>query len=248
MIEKLCKQEGVALFGQGILEPIAKNFQSATRRRSAGQYRRLAAAGAGCFQCRLAGHNAQAAPKRPKKPPRKRRATKAKTESRSAPLTLKGPDPRHGRALRALLPSVAGRSDRRHRHHRQGRHHPHDRLRNAGKLRAHARTLDRCRLGRRARARKATSLVGRLSVVLTNQPNSFGTPDDRHRQERRQYHQSQDHQPHAGFLRCAGRCRGRGCQTPDRYHRRAARHGRDQFGRAHQGSLTGSPVTSPRTA
>ena len=37
-------------------------------------------------------------------------------------------DPRHGGALRALLPSAAGRSHRRHHHHRQGRDHPHHRL------------------------------------------------------------------------------------------------------------------------
>ncbi len=57
----------------------------------------------------------------------------------------------HGGALRRLLPPAAGRPDRRHRHHRQGRDHPHDRLRDAGEFRRHAGALARRALGRQRR-------------------------------------------------------------------------------------------------
>ena len=57
------------------------------------------------------------------------------------------PHPRHGAALCRLLPSAAGRPHCRHRDHRQGRHDPHHRLRDAGKLRRYAGALARRRLG-----------------------------------------------------------------------------------------------------
>ena len=49
--------------------------------------------------------------------------------------------------LRRLLPPAAGRRDRRHRHHRQGRDDPRARLPDAGRLRRHPGALHRCRLG-----------------------------------------------------------------------------------------------------
>ena len=64
------------------------------------------------------------------------------------------PDPRHGGAFRRLLPSAAGRPHRRHHHHRQGRHHPHDRLRHARELLRRAGALDRRRLGLGERGRR----------------------------------------------------------------------------------------------
>ena len=85
------------------------------------------------------------------------------------------PDPRHGGAFRALLPSAAGRPHRRHHHHRQGRHHPHHRLRHARELLRGAGALDRCRLGFGERGRAAGVYTGRLKITVSNQPGSLSS-------------------------------------------------------------------------
>ena len=53
------------------------------------------------------------------------------------------PDPRDGRSLRPLLPSATGRTHCRNRHHRQGRHGPHRRMRHPAAFQQHAEPLAR---------------------------------------------------------------------------------------------------------
>ena len=60
----------------------------------------------------------------------------------------------HGVSLRRLLPSGAGRRDRRHRHHRQGRDDPCARLPDADRLRRDAGALHRRRLEPRGAGRR----------------------------------------------------------------------------------------------
>ena len=139
-------------------------------------------------------------------------------------------DPRHGGALRALLPSAAGRPHRRHHHDRQGRHHPHHRLRHARELLRLAGALDRCRLGRGGRGRGG---LYRPAQDHRRQPAGQPVePVDGHRAARRQHLQPAHRQPVDGFLRHGDRRRGGRREAPRRHHRGAARHARDQRRRA----------------
>ena len=78
--------------------------------------------------------------------------------------------------IRGLLSPAARRQDRRHRRHRQGRHHPYPGLRHAGNLRHHARALHRCRLGRRVNRPQRSGgagLTGRISVIAATSPGRW---------------------------------------------------------------------------
>src|SRR5580704_2375030 len=137
------------------------------------------------------------------------------------------PDPGHGGAFRALLPSAAGRPHRRHHHDRQGRHHPHHRLRHARELLRGAGALDRCRLGlgERGRGRRLYRAAEDHGVQPAGQPVE---PVDGDRPPRGQYLEPAHRQPLDGFLRHGDRCRGGRRQAPGRHHRGVARHTRHQ--------------------
>ena len=98
-------------------------------------------------------------------------AAAARAQPAPAQVGLRHADHRpgawHGVSLRRLLPSGAGRRDRRHHHHRQGRDDPRARLPDADRLRRHAGALHRRGLelygaGRRPRrtARRCTTPRG----------------------------------------------------------------------------------------
>ena len=73
-----------------------------------------------------------------------------------------------GVPLRRLLPPGAGRRDRRHCRHRQGRHHPRARLPDAGRLLRHAGALHRRDWS--AEAAKGGAHTARISVIAENEP------------------------------------------------------------------------------
>jgi GTP pyrophosphokinase len=172
MIEKLCKQEGVA-YTDKALEPISKNFQSASVDDL------LANIGASLQPVRDVFHAAWPAhrltpPEKIEKAAEKAvAATKAKPKAGGAPLTLKGLipgmavhyarccHPLPGDAIVGIVTTGKGVTI-----------HTTD----CETLESFARTPERwIDVGwDDAHGRDGNSLVGRLSVVLTNQPNSFG--------------------------------------------------------------------------
>ena len=164
LLDKTFHEEGYEVTEKG-LDGVRANFKQATTDDL------IAAVGAGLITSRevhdggLSGPEAAAAQGRR----RRRRADLARAQQGGGrrragqegagrqPDRHPRADPRHGGALRALLPSAAGRSHRRHHHHRQGRDHPHHRLRHARELLGIARALDRCRLGFGERGRSPAS-------------------------------------------------------------------------------------------
>jgi len=145
MLDKFCKQEGVDFFRKSVRSD-RQNFQSATLEDLFANIGGVAAAGARHFQRRLS--RAQAAPQVPQEKTGEKLVTaKPKAKTGSSPLTLKGLIPGMAVHYGALLSPVARRYIVGIVTTGKGVNHPYDRLRNTGKLRPHAGTLDRCRLG-----------------------------------------------------------------------------------------------------
>ena len=95
-------------------------------------------------------------------------AAAARTRPPPAQVRLRHADHRpgagHGVSLRRLLPSGAGRRDRRHRHHRQGRDDPRARLPDADRLRRDAGALHRGGLELHVAERRADRTASRRTT------------------------------------------------------------------------------------
>ena len=139
------------------------------------------------------------------------------------------PHSRHGAAFRRLLPPAARRPHRRHRHDRQGRDDPHDRLRDAGELCRDAGALARRRL---EQWRRTAIHVGRLNVTIANEPGNLGSLTTVIGKQGGNISNLKITNRSIGFLRDHDRHRGRGREASDEDHRRVARDAGHQLRRA----------------
>ena len=82
---------------------------------------------------------------------------------------------------------------------------------------------------------EADRLLGRLYVVVANEPGSLGSLSTIIGKNQGNISNLKITNRSIGLLRDADRCRGHGCEAPDQYHSRAARDARHHLGRTGPG-------------